>query len=337
MRRVMDHRGAVAVTVAILMVAMVGFTAIAVDAGAIWMDRKELQNSADAAALALAQSCAQGACETDEVGMAQDYAEGNKRDENVTVVDVDTDLAAQTVTVVVSSTREHWFAPVIGHDSTDVVRSATAAWGGIKKATVLPLTVSDCVLEQSLIDSSESVTLYVLNDRDPSASPPKDPEPSDPPTCPTYTSGSHIIPGGFGWLDVEKAGECEVSTSLGLAPGDTGSSGPTSDRLYGCNDMLSNLVGQEVLLPLYEHADAQGASGVFTLVAYAHIRVESYCLWDSASRPWYGPAGATCQPNPPQNQPEKGAFITGEFLGKVELDATLGGPGGGSQTVKLIA
>ncbi|MHA6511724.1 pilus assembly protein TadG-related protein [Tessaracoccus sp. Z1128] len=345
MRRLRTQRGAVAVMVATLMVVLIGFTALAVDLGALWMDRKELQNGADAAALALAQSCAEAAncvsgksvdVSSSEWTEAETLAFGNKRDAiatEVEVVSIEYTITEteKSVTVALASERQHWFAPVIGQNSSAMSASATASWGGITEAFVLPLTASDCVVTKKWLDSGEDVTLYVLSNRNDKTEAPN----TDDDGCPADTSGPHIIPGGFGWLDVAKGGDCEVSSVLGMVPGDTGVSGPTSDKLYGCDDVLDDLVGEEVLLPLYEHAAAQGDSGYFRLVAFAHIRVESYCLIDNSKRPWFGPDGVSCNPNPPPGKPELGPFITGTFLARVSLDAFIGGSDNGSQAVQL--
>ena len=55
-----DERGASAVLVAILLVPLLGFAAIALDVGALYVERGQLQNGADAAALAIAQDCSDG-------------------------------------------------------------------------------------------------------------------------------------------------------------------------------------------------------------------------------------------------------------------------------------
>ena len=54
--------GAVAVITALLMVFLLGITAIVVDVGLIYAERFQLQNGADAAALAIAQDCAAASC-----------------------------------------------------------------------------------------------------------------------------------------------------------------------------------------------------------------------------------------------------------------------------------
>lgn len=322
MRRMNRQRGAIAVTVALLMVVMVGFTAIAVDAGAIWMDRKELQNSADAAALALAQSCAKGVCESgaQESDMAQLYADGNKRDADVTVDRITTNLGSQTVKVDVSSTRDHWFAPVLGNDSTHVARSATAAWGGIGAARVIPLTVSDCYF-QSAFPSSE-IWIPIVGTKD------------DPSGChkdkPTY------IPGGFGWLNADA--ECMTNTSVKdgsiWVSSDTGNDGPEK---VDCNLLLQNLQGETVLIPVFDKAEGNGTGGNFNkggkyrLKAYAQITISTYCFNQSASRMWlYNPENETCNGN--------NRWMRGTFVKMVDLGAELGGPSGyGATTIKLIA
>jgi Flp pilus assembly protein TadG len=61
-RRLRGERGAAAVLFALVLVPMLGFTAIAVDIGSVYAERSRLQTAADAAALAVAQDCARGNC-----------------------------------------------------------------------------------------------------------------------------------------------------------------------------------------------------------------------------------------------------------------------------------
>ena len=61
-RRASEERGAAAVVLALLMVPMLGFAAIAVDIGALYAERARLQVGADAAAIAVAQDCSRGNC-----------------------------------------------------------------------------------------------------------------------------------------------------------------------------------------------------------------------------------------------------------------------------------
>ena len=81
-RREDAERGAVAVIVAIMMVVILGCAAIAIDVSAMWAEKRQLQNGADAGALAIAQNCARGACGTPST-TAQTYAVANRNDGQV--------------------------------------------------------------------------------------------------------------------------------------------------------------------------------------------------------------------------------------------------------------
>jgi len=71
-----DERGAVAVLVGILLGGgvLLGMAALVVDVGRLYWERSELQNGADAAAVAVAKTCALGACNP---AVAVTYADGN--------------------------------------------------------------------------------------------------------------------------------------------------------------------------------------------------------------------------------------------------------------------
>lgn len=71
-----DERGAVGIIVAVLISGgvLLGMAALVVDVGQIYQNRAELQNGADAAALAIATQCANGTCPADPVSFATGYA-----------------------------------------------------------------------------------------------------------------------------------------------------------------------------------------------------------------------------------------------------------------------
>jgi Flp pilus assembly protein TadG len=73
--------------VAIMIVVLLGMGAIVVDFGQLYVERRELQNGADAAALAVAQDCAGGDCR-DETATARTYANDNARDGKAGIGDV---------------------------------------------------------------------------------------------------------------------------------------------------------------------------------------------------------------------------------------------------------
>src|SRR4051794_19216016 len=110
MQRLRDERGAVAIIVALLMVGLLGFTALAVDVGAMWSEKKQLQNGADGGALAIAQACAKGACGTPSA-TAQTYAVANRNGGTATG-SIDS-LTGNSVTVRATDPHENWFAQVL--------------------------------------------------------------------------------------------------------------------------------------------------------------------------------------------------------------------------------
>ena len=86
MRRRPDDRGAVATVFALLLGGgvLLGLMAMVIDVGQIYVERGELQSSADAAALAVARACGTNTTDCDTtsavVGLAQRYADENSSD-----------------------------------------------------------------------------------------------------------------------------------------------------------------------------------------------------------------------------------------------------------------
>jgi Flp pilus assembly protein TadG len=74
-----DDRGAIGVLVAVLIGAgvLLGMGALAIDVGQIYQNRAELQNGADAAALAIATQCSTGTCPASPISTAGMYATAN--------------------------------------------------------------------------------------------------------------------------------------------------------------------------------------------------------------------------------------------------------------------
>jgi len=74
-----NDRGAIGIMVAVLLGGgvLLGMGAMVVDVGQIYQNRAELQNGADAAALAIARQCSEGACPVNPVTLAGTYAGAN--------------------------------------------------------------------------------------------------------------------------------------------------------------------------------------------------------------------------------------------------------------------
>src|SRR5205085_3645115 len=88
--RLKDDEGAISIIVAILMVALLGFGAIVVDIGSLYAERRQLQNGADSAALAVAIDCGTTTCNgvSTPLGTATSNANANANDGATTVTQV---------------------------------------------------------------------------------------------------------------------------------------------------------------------------------------------------------------------------------------------------------
>jgi Flp pilus assembly protein TadG len=108
MRRLNSDRGAVGVFTAITIVVLLGAVGLTIDVGALYRERRELRNGADAGALSIAEDCALGlsTCNTGQArAIAADYANANASDGFADVIGVDLDLSAKTVRAVGTSSR----------------------------------------------------------------------------------------------------------------------------------------------------------------------------------------------------------------------------------------
>jgi Flp pilus assembly protein TadG len=262
LRRPLDReRGATAVVFALLLVPMLGFAAIAVDIGALYAERARLQVGADAAAIAVAQDCSRGNC-GDMLATAQALITAN--DTTGTAARPVLSSDPLSVTVTGGLPVEHWFAPVIGHDSTRVSATATVGWGGPSGGTaVLPLTFSWCEFEQQThggLPSGELVrTIYFTKT-------------SQTTGC---TGPSNLqVPGGFAYLDTDP-GACAATTGIhGQWFSKTGNSVPSV-----CADSdFAGWLGRTVLLPLFEESGSSGNNAWYRVYGYAAFRLTGYHL-----------------------------------------------------------
>jgi Flp pilus assembly protein TadG len=248
-------RGAVAVIVALLMVPLLGFAAIAVDVGALRAERQQLQTGADAGALAIAQNCGRNAC-GDYSATAQTLAVANANDgKAVTAVT----LAGGTVTVTASSMRQHVFAPILGIDESNVVSKATAVWGTPSSGTaVIPLAFGLCewVLQTrggqpSLVEQ----TIMFTKGSDSRCTP----------------QSNNYIAGGFGWLNATSG--CRATSAVGdWLLTSTGNSLPA-----GCTDGdMAALQNKIALLPVFDNVSGTGTSGKYHVYGFAAFLLTGY-------------------------------------------------------------
>jgi Flp pilus assembly protein TadG len=259
--RLDDERGATAVLLCLLMVPMLGFAAIAVDVGAVYAEKARLQVAADAAALAVAQDCARGACgDVQATATALVAANAGTATAGPPVLS----SRPTSVTVTGNQPTEHWFAPVLGIDATAVSATATVAWGAPGGGTaVLPLTFSWCEFSQQTdggLPSGTTVRTIRL----------------------TKTSGTtdctgpsrNTVPGGFGYL-VTDPGRCSATSAVnGRSWSSTGNSPPAD-----CEPAdVSRWLGSTVLLPIFDEFGGTGSNAWYRVYGYAAFRITGFSL-----------------------------------------------------------
>jgi Flp pilus assembly protein TadG len=153
-----DRRGQNLVLLAVLMTVLLGVLAIAIDAGRLYLERRRMQNAADAAALAGAQELCFGSGQQGPAeAIARDYATNRNGAQAAAIEWVD----RWTIRVVASETVGNFFAGAIGVQTSDVSARATAACGS---------STAGCRLWPVAIDSTKwdglgcGQTFYVWND-----------------------------------------------------------------------------------------------------------------------------------------------------------------------------
>ncbi|MEO5317937.1 Tad domain-containing protein [Arthrobacter sp. CC3] len=318
-----DERGAVTVFVALLLVVLMGFAAIAVDVGAMYAEKAQLQNGADSSALAIAGDCANGSCgDVNATGALLANANSNDSSSGVSSI---TFPSATTVRVE-TNTRDAgsgansfslFFARIMGFETTDIRAVAEATWGAPGAATTLPWTVSKCVFEKFLTASQ----LHELNTTGNFTG---DPIPTrillrydqNVPTFPGCAAQNGYAPGGFGWLDTDSG----CTADIDIANSEVGSN-PGNDLPNVCHDLPSTIMKDPVLIPIFSTAVKNGQKTKYSLVGFLAFQVTGFKFGG-------GPTLTNLDPLAPACNGGNCRGIQGYFTRFVSLDEGVSGGGG---------
>lgn len=254
-----DEQGAVIVLMMVVIVVILGMAALVVDIGALLDEKRQLQNGADAGALAVAQSCRLPGPTCDDA-LATPLAKDNSRDGDSSA------FVSHTPGYVTVETRT-------GNGSSDVVpfqfgraltgdkgkpikATAVARWGGIKRTSVIPLTISKCEFDAATTNNTvfgKPVTVLFK---------------TKVPPCP---GSSGDLPGGFGWVKDATPNDCTITPSAdSTVLDDTGIRGTPN----GCN--LPSLLVKDVSLVVYDRVTCCGAGGTYHIYGFANFQVTGY-------------------------------------------------------------
>lgn len=262
------ERGAATVIVAILLVVLLGFAAIAVDVSMLYAEKAQLRNGADAAAVGIAQTCARNASDSKcsaSVGtssLAKQLADANALDNQSNASNVTLDKAQGKVSVTTGALEDGTspnrvsllFARALGFEEAELKVTSHAAWGSPSGGSLLlPLVIAECKF-----NLTSTVAAQQILDMD--------------------HNGCNGIPGGFGWIK-DTDGKCGVTINAGASDqsgiwfeSDTGAAVPTV-----CTSAdLHQLRDKTVLLPLYAVATGTGSSGKYYVKGFAAFHVTAY-------------------------------------------------------------
>lgn len=289
-----NERGATSVMVALLMVALLGFAAISIDVGKLYWEKAQLQNAADAGALALAGICGKdesdvGGC-SNASGVPLELAVASSNDA-LSLVSNSVDKLANTATVSTRSSETGatpnsvslWFAQALGFDEAAIGARATAAWGGpTGGAFAFPLAFSECALHEFIATSAAASGKSWLKYKDD----------DDQLPCSSIYHAANIVPGGWGYLNPEadapgaSDGACVLTldlTDTTVYEGSAGNSIPGSGS--ECKAKLDGWVGEaeangyaEVYFPIFSKVTTPPGGGNYTIQGIAAFRVYAWKL-----------------------------------------------------------
>lgn len=326
-------RGAIAVVVAGSATLLLLMAGAAVDVGASIAKRTELQNGADAAALALAQDIAPGVC-TEPVSGAITWVQQNVRNNSDEATAAATCPAVNQVRVAATATQEHWFLPVVGRPESEIGADATAAWGvPIGGPSALPIAMSQCSFSERVdgIDTPIGGKIEIWMDH------PNDPFGDD---C-----HADYPPGGFGWTHSPTGCYSEVRPDYTVDPpigwvrvGNTGTGTPQPGICVSDNSFKRAVdSGEPVLIPIFDGpAVGTGANAEYPIARFASFLLEGYDIHNSLGK--Y--QADLCNTVPSGASPSLKTCLEGRFLEYVDfadgMDLRPPGPGDNAFLIELI-
>lgn len=336
-----DERGANAVLIALLLVPMMGIGALALDVSAQHAERTQLQHGADAAALAVARSCAQSeaTCPANAQGTADEFVAGNGGTPVVGAAELDgPDVDDNVVEVAAAADFPHLLASIISGDESTTVRArATAEWGSPESGSTIPLAVAECELERHFDPGTQTAGApFILELIGPGKSPKLPAE-----CAPGY-------PGGFGWLqgdDVTGDGVPDCTVHVEVDVPEAGVPGSSDTKAGGCpDDYLAKLLGKTVLIPLYDAftPGSGGSQGSYEISRFAAFTVTGFHVASGKCDPPGVKTGSDCYLPGQSKSPgfTGGQFgLQGYFVRYVAIgeDFELGdSPDGGLSIARLI-
>jgi Putative Flp pilus-assembly TadE/G-like len=264
-----SERGQVVVLWVVSTVVLLGMAALVVDVGAWWRDKRRLQGTADAAALAGAQELPQSPGQARTV--ATNYANDNGGDVAGADITVSSGPSTNdTIDVTARRTDPGFFSNVLGIGSANISAHAKARVGPPVKALHVAPMVVDC--DHPLIQNctgAGSPRFGPLNKADLN-----------------YDPNDFGAPGAFGMLNLDGGNGTPGSSDeadwirfgfnkyLGL--GDYRSDPGAKFSSSNIQDALTAKIGEVLLFPVYRTLDLQGQNATYDIMGWIGFRLTSF-------------------------------------------------------------
>jgi hypothetical protein len=318
-----DDRGGVGVLVAILIGGgvLLGMGAMVVDVGQIYAERSQLQNGADAGALAVAKSCAEGSCAP---STATSYANQNSADgvsavplvcgygtlgacpastgaiydcpsapaNGIKYVDVHTATETKSGSTLLPPSFARALIGNGAYKGSRVLACAQAEWGPPASANTIAFTMSACEWDTA---TNNGALL--------APPPPYPPYPAQSydqvitlhtgttsGSCPANPADADA-PGAFGWTQ-DVSGTCQVLINNNQYGTNTGVSAAQACQAALASAWQNKTV---VYVPVYSAVVSQGSNTVYTLKGFAAFVITGYRIPGVTAPDWLNPS-LLCKP-----------------------------------------
>jgi Flp pilus assembly protein TadG len=257
------ERGQALVLMVLFLVSLLGLATLVLDVGSWYRSKRQLQSTADAAALAGAQALPNSA--GDAYGLAQQYATKNAADLSSADYSIGSNLAPNDqITVHVTRNAPGFFARIFGVDSVQVGATATAQAMMMAQARhVAPIVVKDT---QSMLGDPGCPCFGPANET----------------TIPLRTNA----PGGFALVDLSGNGTGTTSSDaianwivngypdylpVGKYLSDPGAKFNNSE----IQDALNSRIGTDILFPVYDTYSGGGANAGYHVIGWAAFHLDA--------------------------------------------------------------
>ena len=257
-----DQSGQALVLTVVFLVSLLGMAALVLDVGSWYRSKRQLQSTADAAALAGAQALPDTAGSAS--GLANQYATANAPDLASADFSISSNIVPNDrITVHVTRPAPGFFAKVFGINSVQVGATATAQTEGMSQAKyVAPIVVNK---QHPLLAGAGCPCLDQKT------------------TIPLGKAGA---PGAFDLINLDGSrggtGQDTLASwllsgyqnSLGLGgyPSDTGAKWNSSE----VHDALAQRIGTVLMFPVYDTLTGTGANASYNVIGWVGFYLEDF-------------------------------------------------------------